>query len=229
MALLGLFSVVLFLGPSYSPRRFFKALDLGSLGGRQTVPKYLNDRGEVVGYSSVSEEFWAGGIRFTNHSFRTAPGRPIDRATDDLNVLIGAGDNRSDREVSANGINNRGQVLLHVKTPRDGSGFGGRPTSNRALLIDGRRVIELEPDADPKPIAINDAGQVAGVARRQRVLPEGTRPVVFPEMRNSLTGLVSVLFPINLSTSPGTTLVISGGSVRFQRRMICGHSLRSPP
>ncbi|MFI5456650.1 MAG: hypothetical protein ACHRXM_14475 [Isosphaerales bacterium] len=48
--------------------------------------------------------------------------------------------------------------------------------TQRGFRIVGSRVIELDPDVSPQTIAINDAGQVAGIATRERVFPEGTRP-----------------------------------------------------
>ncbi len=177
MTLLGLMCVVFCLGPACSPRPFFKAMDLGSLGGRQTQPIRLNDRGQVVGYSTVREEFRAGGAPVANHVFRTAPDQPIDPQSDDLNALIGAGDDLSGRRVSALGVNDSGQVLVHVKRPRNPSVSFNSADMNRTYRIDDRRVVELDPDSDPKPIAINnDAGLVPGLRVGHRLSPEESRP-----------------------------------------------------
>jgi len=177
MALVGLVLLVLALGPACSPRRFFKAVDLGTLGGRQTRPIRLNDRGQVIGYSSVSEEFREGRAPVASHVFRTAPCRPIDRANDDLNALVGAGDDLPGRIVSAVGINRSGQVLVHMKLPPDPNVLFNPVNTNRTFRIDGRRVIELNPDSKPKPFQIyNDSGRVPGMRVAHRLLPERSRP-----------------------------------------------------
>jgi len=175
MTLVGLTFVVLSMGPAYPSRRFFKAMDLGSLGGNRTVPVMLNDRGEVIGQSDLTP-IDRDDLRSMQHAFRTAPGRPINRATDDLNVLLGPPYELSNH-VYVLGINNSGQLVTAVYQPAPPSrGFARDRDTHRGFRIDGSRVIELDPDVSPQTIAINDAGQVAGIATRERVFPEGTRP-----------------------------------------------------
>src|SRR6202030_2498410 len=77
-----------------------------------------------------------------------------------------------DLYVFASDINNSGQVVLSFKPHVPG--LRADEDIHRGFLIDGRRVIELDPAARPEPIAINDAGQVAGIASLERVFAEGT-------------------------------------------------------
>ncbi len=177
MTLFGLTLLVLAMGPVYPSRRFFRAMDLGSLGGGWTEPRMLNDRAQVVGQSHLIP-FERGDVRTTHRAFRTAPGRPIDPINDELNGLLGLPSELS-QDVFVMGINNAGQVVVDAIQPRDQR----RPVFrdvHRGFRIDGRRAIELDPEACPRPIAINDAGQVAGVASRERVLTGAERPLTTP-------------------------------------------------
>ena len=71
--------------------------DLGTLGGYTGIAYGINDAGQVVGVSLIGGDT-------TSHAFRTAPGMPINAATDDVGTLGGTGS-------SAYGINHAGQVV----------------------------------------------------------------------------------------------------------------------
>jgi probable HAF family extracellular repeat protein len=70
---------------------------IGTLGGTFSVAQAINDSGQVVGRSYLSDNV-------TTHAFRTAPNLPINPFTDDLGTLGGL-------YSSALGINAFGQVV----------------------------------------------------------------------------------------------------------------------
>ncbi|MHC4177249.1 MAG: hypothetical protein ACYSWU_07070, partial [Planctomycetota bacterium] len=91
-------------GPAAALGERYTVVDLGTLGGPQSEPwdrscqaRGINAAGQVVGLSSIAD----GSGR---HAFRTAPGMPINPATDDLGTLGGAWS-------AAWGINAAGQVV----------------------------------------------------------------------------------------------------------------------
>lgn len=73
--------------------------DLGTLGGYYSWAYGINDSGQVVGGSYLSEPLCC-----TEHAFRTGPNRALNPGTDDLGTLGGFNS-------VAYGINNSGQVV----------------------------------------------------------------------------------------------------------------------
>lgn len=124
---------------------------LGNLGGiAWNTPMALNERGEVVGFSNISE---ADGANFNAQAFRWTRGRGIEN----LGVLPG------DSLSQALGINDKGQIVGLSCT----AGFA----SCRAFLYERGVMMdlnELVPDdyADHLYTAndINNDGQIAGQA-----------------------------------------------------------------
>ncbi len=165
-AFLGVAATTLAIGPVYAPPRSYKALDLGSLGGQKVTGFRLNDRGQVAGWATVGDNP-SDPIRrkYAMHPFRTAPGQPIDPATDDLAILIGDKAPADVRNLLAYDINNLGQVTVSALSERP-SGTWNSPPADRTFLIDGHGVTELGPGLAPTPLAINNAGQIAGFIRR---------------------------------------------------------------
>jgi probable HAF family extracellular repeat protein len=170
-ALLGLTALAIGLRPGLPSPGYFRAMDLGHLGGDWVEPRRLNDRGEVIGLAAVGPGHTprSNPTAPRDHSFRTAPNRPINPATDDLTVLVGARDDRGDVVVAWD-INRSGQALIRFNAH---TGPGPKDWTNRGLLVDGRRVIELDPIAGPGASTINDHGLVAGTYLRGRPRPTG--------------------------------------------------------
>jgi len=83
----------------------YSITDLGTLGGLLSIATGVNDAGQVVGYSLLSDNT-------TTHGFRTASGQPINFLTDDLGSLSG--------DTYGNAINASGQV---AGSSFDGSNF----------------------------------------------------------------------------------------------------------
>ena len=124
---------------------------LGTGRSDGSVAYGINDSGQAVGVYYLS-------IPFTEHSFRTAPNRPIDPETDDLGGLrvnIGFSE--------PHGINSSGQVvgvfatdtvLLHAF----------RTAANRPInpATDDLGSLSLAPYHRSIAFAINDFGQVVG-------------------------------------------------------------------
>ena len=82
-ALVAVFSVLLAVLPGVcraatTIRYFF--MDVGSLGGSYSSACAINEQGQVAGYSSVTGNYGAHGVR-------TAPNQPINPATDDTRAL----------------------------------------------------------------------------------------------------------------------------------------------
>ena len=132
----------------------YTVTDLGTLGGppgEGSAAYGINDLGQVVGSAFAQT---AEGPAM--HAFRTAPNKPINPATDDLDVSA------SPYSVAV-GINNLGQVV----------GWGGlgnfRTGPHQPInpLTDGLGTL-AGPGSSAR--AINDAGQVVGEAR----MPDGT-------------------------------------------------------
>jgi probable HAF family extracellular repeat protein len=173
VVLLGLTIAALGMRPGWSPHRYFRAMDLGHLGAQGTFPHRLNALGQVVGQSATAD--WTrpnSPARNVPHCFRTAPDRPIDPATDDLSILVGARDELDDRAFAVD-INNSAQVIVSLhRRPA----LAGAEETQRGFLVDGRRAIELDPGVGPQPAALNGAGLIAVNARRRRPDPDPERP-----------------------------------------------------
>ena len=120
-----------------------KMIDLGTLGGAFSGPLAINNRGQVVGFSTTANE------EHTNPFFWES-GRPIDlfKAT-------------KGKVITANAINDAGQVV----GGGDFSNVGGSPFS--AVLWSKGVVINLGTlpgDCFSEAYAINDNGQVVGAS-----------------------------------------------------------------
>ena len=155
-------------------------MDLGSLGGGQTRPVRLSELGHVVGYSSAGGDVQERGIGTTNHAFRTGSGRPINPATDDLNFLVGAGDYLPSQTVSAIGMNELGEVLVHVELPRDYTVPFDGGNLNRTFRIDGDRVIEIGEGTYPKPLIVGYALRAPVGPTMRQALPRRSHPAGRP-------------------------------------------------
>ncbi|QEH36095.1 BlaR1 peptidase M56 [Aquisphaera giovannonii] len=171
MALAGITAAALGSGPHLPPSpRCYRALDLGSLGGRRTEGIKFGASGEVVGTSETGEVDPRMESMPIVHGFRTSPGQPIDPRTDDLAPRMLA---QGPRWVTArpNGINARGQIALSFEEPVHA------PHSHyHGFLLDGERLVKLAwteaQDEQPDAIGINDRGQIVGMGGRLRPSPQ---------------------------------------------------------
>lgn len=119
-----------------SAATLYSVLDLGAIAQADSVSASgINDLGQVVGESGNNED---GPV-----TFRTAPNRPINPATDNIDTNF---------ITYSNGINNSGQVVANVPTGRLSSGVR---TDANGLLTD-----TLFPVTAAN--AINNLGQIAG-------------------------------------------------------------------
>jgi probable HAF family extracellular repeat protein len=149
-ALLALFPapIVVFLATSvFGSTQAYTIADLGTLGGSQSVANGINNLGQVVGSANLNST-----SPITNHAFLYASG-----VMTDLGVLgvysssLGIVDSSS-----ANGINNRGQVVGFSYTS------GG---AIDAFLYDQGQMTDLgvlPGSQQSKARAINDNGQIVG-------------------------------------------------------------------
>jgi probable HAF family extracellular repeat protein len=157
LILVALVPVVLALSPDYRPRRSYSAMNLGSLGGGQTWPLRLSELGHVLGYSSLGCEVRERGTDAGHHVFRTVPDRPINPATDDVNVLLGSKRDRPGQTISALGINQAGEALMHVKVAPERSIQFDRSKLNRTFCVDGSRVVELDHPRNARSLTLDDS------------------------------------------------------------------------
>jgi probable HAF family extracellular repeat protein len=118
---------------SASAVSIYQETDLGPLGGTASVARAINDRGQVVGESTINSG--------ENHAFIWENGRMRD-----LGLFPG------DLFAAASDINNRGQVV----------GAGAADFSPHALLWENGRVIDLG-GTFSQAFAINNRGQIVGV------------------------------------------------------------------
>ena len=118
---------------SASAVSIYQVTDLGTLGGTASVARAINDRGQVVGESTINSG--------ENHAFIWE-----NRRMRDLGLFPG------DLFAAASDINNRGQVV----------GAGAADFSPHALLWENGRVIDLG-GTFSQAFAINNRGQIVGV------------------------------------------------------------------
>jgi probable HAF family extracellular repeat protein len=128
--------VVLIAAPA---KHHYTLVDLGTLGGTQTVGEVMNDRGDVTGYSTLRGDA-------SYHAFRFN-GREIE----DLGTLGG-----TNSEGVA--INHSGQVTGTADT-RAGGGHAFVSTPRRAMIDLGTLG-----GTQSAGTSINDAGQITGAA-----------------------------------------------------------------
>jgi probable HAF family extracellular repeat protein len=121
-------------------RHAYTLVDLGTLGGTETIGYVINDRGEVTGYS-----YLPGDASF--HAFRSN-----GTVMQDLGTLGG----QNSQGLS---INNRGQITGSAETAAEAAEHAFLSTAGRALLDLGTLG-----GTDSEGSAINDAGQITGQA-----------------------------------------------------------------
>jgi probable HAF family extracellular repeat protein len=153
----------LFAGPGFIPhaaaqeRAYFidlntrTATELGSLGGGHTLPRALNDAGQVVGASSIT----SGGA---SHAFITGPN---GKGMRDLGTLGGSYSHAVD-------INDAGQVV----------GYNNSSTGASHAFITAANGMNMQnlftlSKAGSSADGINDAGQVVGSFAEHNGFPEG--------------------------------------------------------
>ena len=126
-------ALVAALVPSASAVSIYQVTDLGTLGGSASIARAINDRGQVVGESTISTG--------ENHAFIWENGLMRDLGLSPGDLFAAASD-----------INNRGQVV----------GAGAADFSPHALLWENGRVIDLG-GTFSQAFAINNRGQIVGV------------------------------------------------------------------
>ena len=191
--------VAMGIGPGAIAPSSYTIMDLGGLGQDGCSARRINAFGQVVGTSvpmrpDVNESVPLG---VNAHPFRTVSGRPIKASVDDLATVLEVRrdlDHSTEGTLastwSANGINNSGQVIVHLaeRRPRQRS-------ANHGYVFDGREVFPLDAGLDLEPLAINDAGQVAGVVTITGDRPAGLRMTTGASVDSFAVEIISVRIP----------------------------------
>ncbi len=122
--------------------------NLGTLGGFASSARAINDLGQVVGYSYLSDG--------NSHGFRTKPNAPISVLTDDLGTLGGT-------QSQANGINDLGEVVGQSFIAGNGHELAFRTAPNSAINPSTDNLGALG-GLSSFAFGINNNGQASGYA-----------------------------------------------------------------
>ena len=140
------FIVVLMLVPAAHAAAQITPIDLGTLGGVGSFPRAMNDRGEVVGISSLVD---AQGNAVAHPFLWTASG-----GMRDLGTLGGT-------YIEAVGINNHGQVVGYGQ-------IAGNTATHAFSWTAAQGMVDLGTlgGTNSEAVAVNDLGQVVGRSQK---------------------------------------------------------------
>jgi probable HAF family extracellular repeat protein len=126
-----------------SKRPNWKRIDLGSLGGANSVPTDINEKGQVIGSSDVPGEWMP-------HPFLWQNGKMID--------LLG---DYPAENGAAHAINDAGLVVGHIQVSME-------LVFQAVIWKDGRLIDISSAGYNSEALAVNNRGQVAGLSYRVR-------------------------------------------------------------
>lgn len=171
VTLVGTFVTALAMAPSATrAQQTYHFTDLGTLGGTFSVANDLNNLGQIVGHSFTAQ----GRIR----AFRTAPGMPINPATDQLGHAGGV-----PQDSYAEGINDLGVVVGSGWTA---SGFHGLFTPSNGAFTASSDMGTFG-GFNSIAFAVNNRGQVTGYANVNSNNPSHPFRTASPRALNAAT------------------------------------------
>ena len=163
--------------------------DLGTLGGADTFPNLINERGQIAGFS------------YTNAIPNVDDGIPtLDPFLWDPKTGMKDLGNFGDQAASVNGLNNRGEVVGGLWLPGN--------QQIHPFLWDGKKLIDLIAPpfggtANGEAAWVNEAGDVAGIAGLPLPCPGGQSQVqhAFLWRNGVITDLGTVAGTLNSQAS----------------------------
>jgi probable HAF family extracellular repeat protein len=213
----------------------FVILDLGTGYGNTSMARHVNSRGEVLWAWGTTRDQMSG-LYSDPHQMLSWNGMATDLtplgmdfavAVNDLGMVLGQSRGRGLLYWPDTGTVEPLAGFEQDAWPADVNDFGvvTGNVAGRAVVADGSRLVDLPPAPGYgflEPVAVNDAGDVAGTARTSRTDLSAQRAVLVAD------GTVTVLDPAPGATSSRAADLNEGGQVVGGPDVQGMHAVRQP-